>query len=180
MMLKVKKYGLESSEAAWLPTLDLNLEYGHEIKKKVASETEYGDAFQRKVTLKQLITDFGKTSSDIRKAELDLETKNIDLESAKQKVLLDGVKAYVNLLSAMEELRDSKRSEANIKKQTGMEQARVKVGSGYSTDVLRSKGKLAGANAKTATKQGALVNAQNKFRAVFGDIKLDLKKLKNQ
>lgn len=173
-----KKHGLESSEAAWLPTLDLNLEYGHEIKRKVASETEYGDAFQRKVTLKQLITDFGKTSSDIRKAELDLETKHIDLESAKQKVLLDGVKAYVNLLSAMEELRDAKRSEANIKKQTGMEQARVKVGSGFSTDVLRSKGKLAGANAKVATKQGALVNAQNKFRAVFGDIKVDLKKLK--
>ena len=47
-----KEYGLESSEAAWQPTLDLNLEYGHEIKKKVASETEYGDAFQRKVTLK--------------------------------------------------------------------------------------------------------------------------------
>jgi len=52
--LKSKEYGLESSEAAWLPTLDLNLEYGNEIKKKVASETEYGDAFQRKVTLKQL------------------------------------------------------------------------------------------------------------------------------
>jgi outer membrane protein TolC len=52
------------------------------------------------------------------------------------------------------------------------------VGSGYSTDVLRSKGKLAGANANTATKQGALINAQNKFRSVFGDIKLDLKKLK--
>ena len=173
-----KRYGLESSEGAWLPTLDLNLEYGHEVKKKVADETEYGDAFQRKITLKQLITDFGKTSSDIRKAELDLETKNIDLGSAKQKVLLDGVKAYVNLLSAMEELRDAKRSEANIKKQTGMEQARVKVGSGYSTDVLRSKGKLAGANANTATKQGALINAQNKFRSVFGDIKLDLKKLK--
>jgi len=93
-------------------------------------------------------------------------------------VLLDGVKAYVNLLSAMEELRDASRSEANIKKQTGMEQARVKLGSGYSTDVLRSKGKLAGANAKVATKQGALITAQNKFRSVFGDIKLDLKKLK--
>jgi len=173
-----EKYGLEASEGAWMPTLDLNLEYGHEIKKKVASETEYGDAFQRKVTLKQLITDFGKTSSDIRKAELDLDTKNIDLESAKQKVLLDGVKAYVNLLSAMEELKDARRSESNIKKQTGMEQARVKVGSGYSTDVLRSKGNLAGANSKTVTKQGDLVKAQNKFRAVFGDIKLDLKKLK--
>jgi len=173
-----KRYGLESSEGAWLPTLDLNLEYGHEVKKKVADETEYGDAFQRKVTLKQLITDFGKTSSDIRKAELDLDTKNIDLESAKQKVLLDGVKAYVNLLSAMEELRDANRSEANIKKQTGMEKARVKMGSGYSTDVLRSKGKLAGANAKVATKQGALIIAQNKFRSVFGNIKLDLKKLK--
>ena len=172
-----KEYGLKSSGAAWLPTLDLKMEHGHEIKRKVASQTEASEARQRTVTLKQLIYDFGKTSSDIRKSEFDLETKKLDLESAKQTVLLDGVKAYVNLLSAMEELRDAEYSEGNIKQQTGMEQARVQVGSGFSTDVLKAKGKLAGASSTTITKRGKLVNAQNKFRSVFGDVELDLEKL---
>lgn len=178
--IQSKKYGLTSKEAAWYPKIDLSLEHGYEKQNKdgAGSDTSFGGAFQRKVTIKQLITDFGKTSSDVRAAELDVETKEADLNSEKQVVLLDGVTAYVNLLRSMEKLRDSKRSEANIKKQTGMEQARVKVGSGYSTDVLQSKGKLAGANADRATKEGELVTAQNKFRSVFGNIKLDLKKLK--
>jgi adhesin transport system outer membrane protein len=66
-----------------------------------------------------------------------------------------------------EQLRYAKSSEENIKKQTGMEEARVKQGSGFSTDVLQSKSKLASAYARTARADGEFIKALNDFRSLY-------------
>ena len=59
------------------------------------------------------------------------------------------------------------RSEANIKRQTELENARVERGAGLSTDVLQAKQQLAGAQARRVRARGALAVARNSYKTVF-------------
>ncbi len=82
--------------------------------------------------------------------------------------MLRAIVAYVNILRAQEVLKFAERSEANIKRQTELENARVERGAGLSTDVLQAKQQLAGAQARRVRAQGALAVARNTYNTVFG------------
>jgi len=77
------------------------------------------------------------------------------------------VSAYVDLIKAQEVLSYARQSEDNIRRQTGLEEARVEQGAGYTTDVLQAKTQLAGAEAQRLLAEGALVNATSHFKAVY-------------
>ena len=161
-------FDLKKEEAAWLPSVDLTLNRGNEKQNKPdAADTNY-NRYSYDVALKQLITDFGKTDAAISKSEISLRKKTADLAAKEQSVLLDGISSYLQVMTASEKLHYAKQYENNMKKQTGMEETRVKIGSGFSTDVLQSKSKLASAYAKTARAQGAVVKAMNNYKNVFG------------
>ncbi|CAK0775721.1 hypothetical protein WCLP8_5280002 [uncultured Gammaproteobacteria bacterium] len=85
-----------------------------------------------------------------------------------QDLLLEGLTAYINLNRAMSMFDYAERSVVNVQKQTGLEQSRVDMGGGFTSDVLQAKSQLAGAQARLARAKGALVNAGNRFRALFG------------
>ena len=87
--------------------------------------------------------------------------------ATRQTLLLEGIVAQVNLATAEKVLQFAVGSEANIKRQTELEDARVRRGSGFSTDVLQSKTQLAGAQSRRIQAEGALVAARNRYRAVF-------------
>ncbi|HER25814.1 MAG TPA: outer membrane efflux protein, partial [Rhodospirillales bacterium] len=75
--------------------------------------------------------------------------------------------AYANVVRAGEALKFSLKSEENIKKQTELENALVKRGAGFSTDVLQAKVQLSGAQARRTRAQGALNIAINAYRTLF-------------
>jgi adhesin transport system outer membrane protein len=91
---------------------------------------------------------------------------------------LEASQAYINLLTAIQSLGFAKQSADNIRKQTGMEQSRVERGSGFSSDVLQVKAQLAGAQANLVRSQGAVRNAMDRYRNVFREQNIDVKKLK--
>ena len=62
---------------------------------------------------------------------------------------------------------------SNLKKQTKLEDIRVKAGAGVSTDVLQAKVQLAGARARFEASKGILANQEHRYRAVFGDLQND-------
>jgi len=163
--LKSSELSIDQYNAGWLPQLNLMVSEGWEkLNQQVKTDRwrrEWG------VAMTQLITDFGTTSSAINAAEKRFAKKTIDLQSIKQTVTFFGIKAYLNVYQQKEQLRYAKSSEENIKKQTGMEEARVKQGSGFSTDVLQSKSKLASAYARTARADGEFIKALNDFRSLY-------------
>jgi len=162
------RFGLQEEESAWYPDMDLTLSTGQETQRKPdAADTDTGrDSYELSFT--QLITDFGATESKVDKAQVSLSKKTADFSAKAQSVMLDGISSYLQVITAAEKLRYAKQYEANIKKQTGMEEARVAIGSGFSTDVLQSKSKLASAYAKSARAQGDVVKALNSYKSVFG------------
>ena len=90
------------------------------------------------------------------------------LNAARQDILLRAIVAYLNILRAQGVLKFAVRSEANIKRQTELENARVERGAGLSTDVLQAKQQLAGAQARRVRARGALAVARNSYKTVFG------------
>ena len=151
------------------PTLDASASGGRERLDKPGNGTDTNQNFGEvsfKVT--QLLWDHGKTNADIESARLALARAEIQYFQVKQQIWLEAVSAIVNLQRNRQILAFANQSEQNIRNQTGLEEARVSAGGGLSTDVLQSKTQLAGAQSRRIVAQGALRNAENRYRAVFG------------
>ncbi len=161
----------ETADAAmsgWYPALSITGTQGIEKQNK-PSGTDDQRLISREIdfTVTQRIWDGGATSSSVRTAELSHEQAEAVFTSTKSSLLLRAFTAYANVIRAAEGLDYAIRSEDNIKKQTELEDALVKRGAGFSTDVLQAKVQLAGAQARRTRAAGALEVAKNAYRGVF-------------
>ncbi|HER27484.1 MAG TPA: hypothetical protein ENI69_10285 [Rhodospirillales bacterium] len=151
----------------WYPELNIDAAYGVERQQKPTTADTNFVSRDMDITITQLLWDFGKTNADIRQSALIVEQTQSTLHSVSQDVLLRGVTAYLNVTRSVQSLDFAKRSEANIKKQTELENALVESGKGFSTDVLQAKARLAGAQSRRIVSFGGLQIAKNEFRSVF-------------
>jgi outer membrane protein, adhesin transport system len=159
---------VRSAMGGWYPQLNVTTFYGHENQNKPSGTTDTAMVTrQLDVTVTQMLWDFELTTSTVRSARLVREQANSALEAARQNVLLRGIVAYLNVMRAAEVLEFARQSEANIQRQTELENARVERGAGFSTDVLQAKTQLAGAQARRVQAEGALRVARNAYRAMF-------------
>lgn len=155
------------SKGLYYPTMDLRANGGREnIDKEYYTDT---NETRYVVTLRanQLITDFGKTRDTIKRSGLLLEQANARLESKRQQLMLEGIKAYINVVKARERLKSALKSEDRIKELTGIEKTLLEKKAGLSSDVLQAKSQLAGAMALRVEAEGDLSIAKNRFQAIF-------------
>lgn len=159
----------EVARGGWYPTATPSAEYGYEKQNKPSGSADTSMYFRKyELQLKQLAWDFGATNARIGASKLSETQQEVVLEGVRQGLLLEAVSAYINFVRAHQQFNYARESEANIRRQTGLEQSRVERGSGLATDVLQAKTQLAGAEAARVSSEGALVAARNRFRAVFG------------
>lgn len=159
----------KASLKEWFPDFSLTGNYGYEIEKKGQGENDsYLPPREVDLKLTQLLWDFGTANATIEQARLALEQAQATLEQRRQDAIRDGAIAYLNLLRAARVVEFSRASEANLKRQTELEDAKVARGAGLSTDVLQAKSQLAGAQAKQVDRESGLVIAGNDFRKAFG------------
>lgn len=162
----------------WFPDFSVTANYGYERQKKgQGAQDSYMPPREIDLKITQLLWDFGAANASIEKARLTFEQAQATLSLTQQSVLLEAITAYLDVLKAVKVLDFARGSEANIKRQTELEDARVRRGSGLSTDVLQSKTQLAGAQSRRVDAEGTLKTARNKFRAVFGYELTNLKEL---
>jgi adhesin transport system outer membrane protein len=153
------------ARGARFPELKLTSDYGVQDNFGDESAVPTGKI---DVGVRQLLWDQGVTSVSIATSQLDRVEKEWVLRTVEQTVILDGVSAYINLISAHRNLRFAEQSEENIRRQTGLEEIRVIEGFGYSTDLLQSQSQLAGARSRRLQSEEGYVQAQNRFRELFG------------
>ncbi|MHA1597556.1 MAG: TolC family protein [Alphaproteobacteria bacterium] len=166
--VETARQSMKATMGGWYPALDVTAHYGKEDQQK-PNETADTSMVSREAdfTVTQRLYDFGATSASVRSAELSHEQARAVLTSTRSSLLLRAVTAYANVVRATEALGYATKSEANIKKQTELENALVKRGAGFSTDVLQAKVQLAGAQARLVRAEGALQIAKNTYRGVF-------------
>lgn len=162
------RLALQGAKGAWLPTLDGTFGQGYEQQHLPNSPTTHEPINSTELKVSQLVYDFGEASATIQQEKMAYTKAQVALRQAHQSLILDAVRAHFNVYRATEGLKYAKRSESNIKTQTGMEESRVKRGSGLSTDVLQAKSSLAGAMATRVRAEGALAAAVNNYRQIFG------------
>ncbi|MCF8483501.1 MAG: TolC family outer membrane protein [Rhodospirillum sp.] len=153
---------------AWFPTLSLDANYGFEEQVRPNADNTELDVWELDVTLTQLLWDFGASNGEIEAARLAMGQSKALYDAARQQLILEAAQAYVNLLRSARILDIAQQSEANVRRQTGLEQTRVDRGSGLTTDVLQAKTQLAGAEARRIQAEGALEISRNRFKAVYG------------
>ncbi|MGE4219891.1 MAG: TolC family protein [Alphaproteobacteria bacterium] len=166
-----------SAWGGWYPEFEATHGFGREKQQKPTAEDTNTSFGETNLRLTQLLWDFGATNSVIEKARLQLEGARARLLQARQAVVLEGVTAFLNVRRSVEVRDFARQSEENIRRQTGLEEARVEQGAGLSTDVLQAKTQLAGAQARHIQTEGAVIQALNRYRAVFGYEPTDIKNL---
>ncbi len=151
----------------WYPVLEPTATHGYENIEN-PHDTDTSLPFSEiDLSLTQLLWDFGATNAAVEKARLELVEARTNLSGAEEDLLQEAVEAYVNLYRASRVLEFARRSKDNIRKQTGLEEARVETGGGLSTDVLQAKRQLAGADAREIQSEGTLISARNRYFAIF-------------
>lgn len=159
----------EVARGGWYPTANFTGEYGYEKENKPSNTLDTNMYFKKyEATVRQLLWDFGAANATIDRAEIAQAQAEATRAGAKQSLILDGLTAYINLVRTSQQTGFTRESESNIRRQTGLEEARVQRGSGLSTDVLQAKTQLAGAEAARVSAEGTLDSARNRFRALFG------------
>lgn len=158
----------------WYPTLSNTLNAGTERQQNDNGDDTSTGFNEWDISLTQLLWDFGSTNASIDKARLQVEEARLNLIETRQSLILEAITAYMNLIRAHQTVQFADQSAENIRKQTGLEEALVGLGSGFSTDVLQAKSQLAGAEARRASSEGALSAALNRYKAVFGRVPDDI------
>jgi len=162
------KQTAKAAMGGWYPALSVTVTGGNEQQNK-PSGTADTNMVSREADfiVTQRLWDGGATSSAVRTANLSQKQAEAVFTTTRSSLLLRALSAYVNVIRAAEGLAYAIRSEENIKKQTELEDALVKRGAGFSTDVLQAKVQLAGAQARRSRAEGALAVAKNAYRGVF-------------
>ncbi len=165
--LESARRGIREARGEFFPELGVDTDHGglRQINPRTNDVTRLFSNYD--VSITQMLYDFGQTDAQVESARKGHDRAGVDLSSIRQTLLLEGVTAYVNVLRFHRQLAFARQSEQNIKRQTELEDARVEQGAGFSTDVLQAKTQLAGAEARRVQSEGALINAQTVFHALF-------------
>jgi len=169
--------GVRVAEKAWFPDLAVTGSRAYEDRNNVSGTDDTQlNSNDVKFTLDLPIYDFGSKRNGTEIARLQLLQAEKTLELTKQSIILEIGIAQIGVSTAIEKLRYAKRSLLNLKKQTRLEDIKVKAGAGVSTDVLQAKVQLAGARARFEASKAILANQEHRYRAVFGDLQNDFLK----
>ena len=173
--LNAAQANVEVARGGYYPTASLTANFGNERLQTRNTDTITSMA-QRELDLglSQTLFDFGATDATVDGSHLAVQQAQTALKQTQQAILLAGLSAELNLASAKRVFDFQTQSEASIKRQTELENARVQRGSGFSTDVLQAKTQLAGAQAARVRAQGTLQQSVNRYRALFGNTPADI------
>ncbi len=160
---------VDRARGEWLPHVDAGVNVGQESIDYPGDQpsTNLTRDLQR-ITARQLIYDFGRSSSGIGQARAGLERAEAEVVAIRQDIRFQGLAAYLDVARQVERLRLARESEERITDLTGIEETLVVRGAGLASDVLQAKSQLAGAKALRVAVEGQLAVARDRFFTVFG------------
>ena len=164
--------GVKSSEAAFLPTVNLASDYGYkEIDNP--SLRAAGDEWDRPfdphtVTVTQNIWD-GRAKNFVKQtAKIPKDVARTDLRSTIQNLQQEASLAYIDVIRQARLVEVARDDEAAIALQLNLEDERVQKGGGTAVDVLFAKTRLQLSKERRIVFEGALRDASTRYAQVFG------------
>ncbi|MBH89733.1 MAG: hypothetical protein CMF71_05860 [Magnetovibrio sp.] len=174
--LRATDEGVPQAISEWRPSLTATGSSG-KSETTLSTRTEsklHFNPHSASLTLTQSLYSGGKTLAAIDSAENAVLAGRAALLGVEQKVLLDAVKAYMDvfLSSAVLELRIN--NEAVLKRQLEATSDRFQVGEITRTDVNQAEARLAKTTADRIQAEGDLVSARATYQNVIGKAPVNL------
>lgn len=154
----------------WTPDITLSTSYGYEHQNNATGSDTSMPPRDASVSVSQTLWDFGGTAAALERAELLRVQAENTLAATRQTLMLDGIRAYLELSRTRRVMSFAQGSVDNLKRQLDLENTRIERGAGVSTDRLQAKSQLAGALSRLVRAEGSLSQAQNRYRAIFGGL----------
>jgi outer membrane protein len=117
--------------------------------------------------LDQNLYNGGETVANTSRAEALVRLERARLQAIEQDVLLDGVVAYTDLLTALAVLELAIQNENRLRRQLQATRDRFEVGEVTRTDVAQAEARQAGAASDRTQAEGAIRAAEATYRAVI-------------
>lgn len=168
--LEAAKETQKASRSGWYPKADITLNSARQEDFSPAAANKKYNPTEAKIKVTQKLWDFGETSAAIKTSGLARSMAEIGLNGAKNQAILKAAQAYIGLKKAYAQYKIARDSEAQLKKQTGIQDFRLSRGASVGTDVLQAKNALAGATTARVAADGAYRMASAKFKSVFGNL----------
>jgi adhesin transport system outer membrane protein len=148
----------------WYPTLAITANYGHENQKPETADDTTLVTRDVNLSVTQLVWDFGNVNSQVREKRMEVAEIAARLKDARQTIMRDVVLAYINVLRFDQTIQIAERAIEIIVEQSRLEESRLKIGAGTSTDVLKAKSKLASQEDLRVSLLKQLRTAKNAYR----------------
>ncbi|HOO63022.1 MAG TPA: TolC family protein [Synergistaceae bacterium] len=161
--VEVSRSGVDQAEAPGKPGVDLSSSY----RRQDAGSSGY-DSYSSGVTVSQLISDWGKTKSQVLMAEMNVEASRYDYDDVLQTLFFDVKQAYFDLLRARKEEEVAR--EAVRTYEHHLEQARgfFEVGRVSKIDVTTAEVDLSKARLELIKKKTAVETAKASLSNALG------------
>lgn len=158
---------VNQARAGLRPDVSASLEYTGEWRNNTPRD-EFNDPFRARVGASQPLYDGGRTFNAVRGRIADVSAARARLSGLEQRILLDVVTAYVDVLRDEEAVNLARNNVRVITEQLRASRDRFEVGEVTRTDVSQAEARLAEANANLTTVQGRLQRSRQNYRAVVG------------
>ena len=174
--LRATDEGVSQAISQWRPSLTAT---GSSGKSETTSSTRtesklHFNPHSASLILSQSLYSGGKTMAAIGSAENAVLAGRAALLGLEQKVLLDAVKAYMNVYRSSAVLELRKNNEAVLRRQLEATSDRFQVGEITRTDVNQAEARLAKTTADRIQAEGDLVSSRATYQNVIGKVPVNL------
>lgn len=157
-----------AAQSGFRPTLSANYGRGRQSSTFNNGPEVNGNYENKTLRVEQPLYRGGGTMAALNSARQRVKAGQYDLMATEQQVLLDGVTAYMEVVTASAILALSKNNEQVLGEQLKAADERFKVGEVTRTDVAQSQSRLAGAHASVVSAEGQLLSAIATYERVMG------------
>lgn len=166
--LEATDEGVSQAVSGYRPTINANLNAGRQETTFGNAATNSESATTKSLRIEQPIFRGGGTWSSVESAKQRVKSGQYDLSSIEQRVLLDSITAYMNVVQASAILELSRQNERVLGEQFAAADTRFKVGEVTRTDVAQAQVRLSGARSNVISAEGVLLSAMATYERTIG------------
>lgn len=169
--LRATDEGVSRARSGYRPTITVDGDIGHtESELESPAGTSNASLNPRSVSLNAVQPLYlgGRTPAEIKSAENLVQASRADLSVTEQRVLLDVVTAFVDVLRDQSEVELNEKNVMVVGKQLEAARNRFDVGDVTRTDVAQAEARLAQAKADKVRADGNLIKSRSIYREVVG------------
>jgi outer membrane protein len=175
--LRATDEGVASALSGWRPTVQIDGDAGFSESETTSVSqglTSVTDSSLRPrsftLSVSEPLYRGGRTTAETRSAKNLVDAGRAALMETEQRVLLDAVDAYMNVLRSQSVVELNRNNESVVREQLQAARDRFEVGEVTRTDVAQAEARLSQAIADRIGAEGNLISARATYRQLIGDL----------